>query len=375
MRQVADLRELDTAQWQRLLGDDPNPFVRHAFLLALQQTGCIGGDTGWQPLFPCLFDPDGELAAAAPLYLKTHSYGEYVFDWAWADAYHRHGLHYYPKALIAVPFTPVPGPRLLARDAAARAALVAAIEALGDGAALSSQHLLFPTAAEAGVLAGAGWLKRRGVQFHWTNPGYDRFDRFLGELTQPKRKKIRAERRKVAEAGVTMSVREGADITEADWAFFSRCYRNTYALHHSTPYLNRAFFERLAETLPECLVMVLAHRDRKPIAASLLVRDSQAIYGRYWGAVEHVPCLHFEASYYTPIEWAIANGVRRFEGGAQGEHKMARGLLPVETCSFHRLAHPAFADAVERFLAREADGIDEYIDELNERAPLRGAGQ
>jgi uncharacterized protein len=375
MRTVADLRELDAAAWQRLVGDDPNPFVRHAYLAALQEAGCVGGDTGWEPRFACLFDAAGELAAAAPLYLKTHSYGEYVFDWAWADAYHRHGLPYYPKGLVAIPFTPVPGPRLLARDAAARSALVAGLEALADASGLSSLHLLFPTAPEAEALSQAGWLKRRGVQFHWNNRGYAGFDDFLAALAQPKRKKIRAERRKVAEAGVTMSVREGTAIGEADWAFFSRCYRRTYALHHSTPYLNHAFFRRLAQTMPENLLMVLAHRGGAPIAASLLMRDAQAIYGRYWGALEHVPCLHFEASYYTPIEWAIANGVRRFEGGAQGEHKMARGLLPVETCSFHRLAHPAFADAIERFLAREAGGVDAYIDELDERAPFRSRGK
>jgi uncharacterized protein len=371
MHVAADLREVDAAGWDRLLANDPNPFLRHAFLLALQESGCVGGESGWQPQFPCLFAADGTLAAAAPLYLKTHSYGEYVFDWAWADAYHRHGLEYYPKGLVAVPFTPVPGPRLLARDSAARTALVATLQAIGDGSGLSSMHVLFPTDEEADALSRAGWLKRRGVQFHWTNPGYPDFETFLGALAQPKRKKIRAERRKVAEAGVRLSVLEGAAIGERDWAFFSRCYRNTYALHHSTPYLNRAFFMRLSETMPDNLLMVLAHRGDRPIAASLLLRDAQAIYGRYWGALEHVPCLHFEASYYTPLEWAIANRIGRFEGGAQGEHKMARGFLPVETCSFHRLAHPAFADAIERFLAREAGGIEAYIDELDERAPFR----
>jgi uncharacterized protein len=232
-------------------------------------------------------------------------------------------------------------------------------------------HVLFPDEAEAVALAEAGWLRRRGVQFHWTNPGYRDFDEFLAALAQPKRKKIRAERRKVAEAGVTLRVLEGRGIDAPHWSFFSRCYRNTYGLHHSTPYLNEAFFLRLGETMPENLVMVLAERDGEPIAASLLMRDGQAIYGRYWGAVEHVPCLHFEASYYTPLEWAIANGLRRFEGGAQGEHKMARGFLPVQTVSFHRLSHPSFAEAVERFLERESGGIDDYLDELTERAPIR----
>jgi uncharacterized protein len=373
MRVVDDLREIDASKWDSLVsaGGHTNPFMSHAFLLALQETGCVGPGTGWQPRFACVEDASGALAAAAPLYLKSHSYGEYVFDWAWADAYRRHGLEYYPKGLVAVPFTPVPGARLPARDEAARRALVVALEAAADGAGLSSLHVLFPEAAEAAALAEAGWLRRRGVQFHWTNPGYRDFEAFLAALAQPKRKKIRAERRKVAEAGVTLQVLEGRDIDARHWAFFNLCYRNTYAMHHSTPYLNEAFFNRLGESMPQNLVMVLAEREGLPIASSLLLRDGDAIYGRYWGAVEHVPCLHFEASYYTPLEWAIAKGIRRFEGGAQGEHKMARGFLPVETESFHRLSHPAFAEAVERFLARESGGIDEYLDELTERAPIR----
>jgi uncharacterized protein len=376
MRVTHDLRTLDAVQWDRLLaesGPNATPFMRHAFLLALQETGCVGDGTGWTPRIACLEDAAGTLVGAAPLYLKSHSYGEYVFDWAWADAYHRHGLEYYPKGLVAVPFTPVPGPRLLARDDAIRQALVKGLEVIADGAELSSLHVLFPDEPGARALEGAGWLARRGLQFHWTNPGYADFEAFLAALAQPKRKKIRAERRKVAEAGVATRVLEGRDIGEAQWAFFSQCYRNTYAMHHSTPYLNHAFFTRIGEAMPENLVMVIAERDDQAIAASLLVRDASAIYGRYWGALEHVPCLHFEASYYTPLEWAIAQGISRFEGGAQGEHKMARGFLPVQTSSYHRLAHPAFAEAVSRFLEREAGGIDDYLDELTERAPIRSA--
>jgi hypothetical protein len=331
----------------------------------------VGADTGWQPHFVVLHDRAGAIAAAAPLYLKDHSYGEYVFDWAWADAYHRNGLAYYPKGLVAVPFTPVPGPRLLARDEPARRALAHALADEADARGLSSLHVLFPPEADARALAEAGWMRRRGVQFHWTNPGYADFEGFLATLTQPKRKKIRAERRKVAEAGITLDVLEGPAIDPADWAFFQRCYRQTYALHHSTPYLNRAFFLELGRTMPANLLMVRARVGSRAVAAALLLHDREALYGRYWGAVEHVPCLHFEASYYTPMEWAIARGLRRFEGGAQGEHKMARGFLPVQTCSLHRLAHPAFADAVQRFLERESGGIDAYLDELDERSPLR----
>jgi predicted N-acyltransferase len=214
-------------------------------------------------------------------------------------------------------------------------------------------------------------MRRSGVQFHWNNPGWADFDAFLADLSQPKRKKIRAERRKVADAGVQVRILTGDQIDEAQWAFFSRCYRTTYAQHHSTPYLNRAFFLELGRTMPQSVLMACASQDGRDIAAALLMRDDQALYGRYWGALEHVPCLHFEASYYAPIEWAIAQGIGRFEGGAQGEHKMSRGFLPVQTVSYHQLAHPAFADAVQKFLDRESGGVDAYLDELNERSPLR----
>jgi hypothetical protein len=368
---VEDLHELPAADWDQLAADGP-PFMRHAFLLALQSSGCVGEGTGWQPHFVRIDAPDGTLAAAAPLFLKSHSYGEYVFDWAWADAYRRHGLRYYPKGLVAIPFTPVPGPRLLARDAEARAALVRALLAQCETLQLSSLHVLFPTAAdEAAALEAAGLMRRRGVQFHWTNPGWPNFDGFLEALSQPKRKKIRAERRKVAEAGVVVDLLEGDAITEDDWTFFARCYETTYAQHHSTPYLNRAFFAELGRTMPESLLMTRARAGRRPIAAALLMHDRKALYGRHWGAIEHVPCLHFEASYYSPLEWAIRRGIERFEGGAQGEHKMARGFLPVPTESWHWLAHPAFSDAVARFLERETHGVDAYLDELTDRSPMR----
>jgi predicted N-acyltransferase len=372
---VVDLREIPAAHWDALAETDPagaTPFVRHAFLAALHAAGCVGERAGWIPHALCLRDAAGALAAAAPLYLKTHSYGEYVFDWAWADAYHRHGVPYYPKGLVAVPFTPVPGPRLLARDEPARRALIAALLDTCRQLDLSSLHVLFPRGADADALAAAGLMRRRGVQFHWINPGWRSFDDYLGALAQPKRKKIRAERRKVAEAGVRVEVIEGGRATDADWALFHRCYRTTYAQHGSTPYLNAAFFRELARTMPESLLLAVARAGARPVASALLMRDAHTLYGRYWGALEHVPCLHFETSYYAPIEWAIGHGIRRFEGGAQGEHKMARGFLPSPTESYHWLAHPAFADAVERYLARETGGVDAYLDELAERTPLRG---
>jgi predicted N-acyltransferase len=347
------------------------PFLRHEFLRALELAGCVGTGTGWIARHLLLRDAAGRPAAAVPAYLKLHSYGEYVFDWAWADAWQRHGLRYYPKLLSAVPFTPVPGTRLAARDAPARRAAARALLGLARASGLSSLHVLFPLQAEAALLRDAGLMLRHGVQFHWRNAGYDSFDAFVGELSQPKRKKIRAERRKVAQAGVQLRRLHGRDIGAAHWGFFTRCYEATYASHGATPYLNRDFFERIGAALPEHLVLVLAERDRRPIAASLLVHDEERLYGRYWGALETVPCLHFEACYYQAIEAAIALRLRVVEGGAQGEHKMARGFEPVQTVSAHWLAEPAFAHALERFLQREDTQVDAYLDELREHSPYR----
>ena len=370
---VSSLSEIGKAAWDGLLAlqEEANPFLSYAFLHALHESGSASPETGWQPQYIALYDGD-TLAAALPLYVKGHSYGEYVFDWAWADAYQRHGLDYYPKLLSAVPFTPVAGPRLLAVDADARAALIAVLVATQRATEVSSTHILFPPEAHARQLQDAGFMLRSGVQFHWLNPGYANFDDFLATLEQKKRKNIRAERRKVREAGVTMRRVRGADITDADWKLFNRCYRHTYAAHHSTPYLNLDFFRRLGSTMPENILLVIAEREGQPIAASLVIHSADTLYGRYWGELEHVPCLHFEAAYYQPLEFCIEQGIKTFEGGAQGEHKMARGFLPTRTFSAHWLAHPSFADAIERFLEREAGGIDDYMNELNERNPFKG---
>lgn len=369
---VSSLSEIGQTAWDALVAaqDSPNPFLSFAFLHALHESGSAAAGRGWQPQFIALWDGD-TLAAALPLYVKDHSYGEYVFDWAWADAYQRHGFDYYPKLLSAIPFTPVTGPRLLARDATARAALIGVLRATQEASGVSSTHILFPPEDEARQLAGAGYMLRSGVQFHWLNAGYRNFDEFLATLEQKKRKNIRAERRKVREAGVTLRRVRGVDALDADWRFFNRCYRNTYAAHYSTPYLNLDFWQRIGSTMPQNLMLVIAEKDGERIASSLVVHDEQTLYGRYWGEVEHVPCLHFEAAYYQPLEFCIEQGIKVFEGGAQGEHKMARGFLPTRTWSAHWLAHPAFADAIQNFLAREAGGIDEYIDELNERNPFR----
>ena len=360
--------------WNELLAldADPSPFMRLDYLGAMHESGCATKGAGWLPRYITLWR-NGVLQAACPLFHKRHSYGEYVFDWAWANAYEQHGLRYYPKALVAIPFTPVPGARLLARDQEARRALVDALLSHAQEGGLSSLHLLFAREQDLQACASAGLMLRHTVQFHWHNTGYRDFDHFLSGLQQDKRKKIRQERRKVAEAGVRFRHARGAEISDADWDFFYRCYERTYLEHGNAPYLNRDFFARMARDMPENWLLFIAERGGMPVASSLIGVDTQrgVAYGRYWGALERVDCLHFEACYYRPLEWCIAQGFHRFEGGAQGEHKMARALMPVRTTSAHWLAHPAFADAVERFLEREADGVDGYLDQLAERSPLR----
>jgi predicted N-acyltransferase len=375
MRLVDDLATVASGDWNSLAAASGSgqvqPFLRHEFLHAMEASGCVGAGTGWLPRHLLLEDARGRLRAAVPLYLKSHSYGEYVFDWAWADAYQRHGRRYYPKLLSAVPFTPVTGPRLLAADDRAREAAARALMRLAAESGLSSLHVLFPTESEAALLEARGAMQRRGVQFHWRNEGWADFEAFLAALSQPKRKKIRAERRKVASAGLAIERLAGEAIAPADWAFFARCYENTYVEHGSTPYLNLAFFERIGALLPGNLVLVVARDGARPIACSLLVVDDERVYGRYWGALEQVPCLHFELCYYQAIELAIERRLAVIEGGAQGEHKMARGFEPVETRSAHWLAEPAFADAVERFLEREGGMVGAWLDELDERSPFR----
>ncbi|HJV50071.1 MAG TPA: GNAT family N-acetyltransferase [Noviherbaspirillum sp.] len=371
-RIISTLSDIGPSAWDALVAAqaDSSPFLSYAFLSALHETGCAAPDTGWQPQYLTLWR-DNELRAAMPLYVKFHSYGEYVFDWAWADAYRRNGLEYYPKLLSAIPFTPVAGSRLLAHDADAQRKLIAALCTLQENSALSSTHVLLPPEAQAQALQAAGFMLRSGVQFHWINQGYRSFDDFLAALDRKKRKNIRAERRKVQDAGIRFRHVQGSEANEADWRFFKRCYDNTYAAHYSTPYLNLEFFLRIGATMPQHILLVIAERGDKPIAASLVFHDERTLYGRYWGALQDVPCLHFETAYYQPLEFCITHGIKRFEGGAQGEHKMARGFLPEKTWSAHWLAHPAFADAIERYLQQEAGGIDAYIDELRERAPFK----
>jgi uncharacterized protein len=308
---------------------------------------------------------------AAPLYVKSHSYGEYVFDWGWAEAYERHGIAYYPKLLCAVPFTPAAGTRLLAADESIRKELATLMLELARESKVSSLHVLFPAESDAAALRACGMLERSGVQFHWRNAGYKGFDDFLAALSHDKRKKIRQERRRVSEAGVTFSRLTGREATSKDWDFFTTCYRRTYRDHGSTPYLNRAFFGMIAERMPDNVLLLIARQEGRPIAAALDLMGGGVLYGRYWGSTEYVPGLHFEACYYQGVDFCIERGIARFEGGAQGEHKHARGFLPEATSSFHWLAHPAFERAIDDYLSREAQGIASYVDELNERTPFR----
>lgn len=362
--------EVAAHAWNALLAPGAGPFVRHEYLAALHESASAVPRTGWTPSFVTLWHA-GELHAACPLYLKDHSYGEYVFDWAWANAYEQRGLQYYPKALAAVPFTPVPGPRLLARDARARKALLDAVLAKVRAQGLSSLHMLFLEQEDAAACDQAGLMLRHNVQFHWANAGYADFEAFLASLSQDKRKKIRQERRKVAQAGVHFRWARGADISADDWDFFYRCYERTYLEHGNPPYLRRDFFRRMAQQMPQHWLLFIAEQDGHPIASSLIGLDGEVAYGRYWGALRRVDCLHFEACYYQPLQWCIAHGMQRFEGGAQGEHKMARALMPTMTTSAHWLAHPAFADAVERFLEREGASVQNYLEHLEQRSPFR----
>jgi uncharacterized protein len=390
--------EIDAQQWNALLAqsDAPTPFMRHEYLAALHASGSAVAETGWLPQFIALYAADEqELLAACPLYVKDHSYGEYVFDWAWARAYQENGLPYYPKAVVAVPFTPVPGSRFLSKNGFYPAYLLREALSLCEQHHLSSLHALFASEADQAAASTAKLMQRETVQFHWSNQGYTSFDEFLASLSQDKRKKIRAERRKVTEAGVTWRSSHGKQISAEDWAFFYTCYERTYLEHGNAPYLTPEFFQAMQREMPQSWLLFIAERAGSAIASSLIAvyepeetinsiaiqADSMPVtpskslkkvaYGRYWGAVQRVDSLHFEACYYQPLQWCIAHGFDRFEGGAQGEHKMARGLLPVVTRSAHWLAHPQFASAVDRFLERERAGIGEYVDHLAQRNPFR----
>jgi uncharacterized protein len=365
------------------LGKDATPFLRHEFLSALEDCACVGGNTGWQIAHLAIYDSgDKNPIGLMPLYLKSHSYGEYVFDWSWAEAYQQHGLAYYPKALCAVPFTPVRGARLLVGESddadPIRIQLIEQLKQLLVQNEISSAHVLFADQDTQGILLKQGFMARDAVQFHWKNHAYQSMDDFLSQLNMKRRKNIRQERSQVQKAGISFRHIDGPEAAEEDWAFFYRCYANTYYEHRSSPYLSESFFQMLAQSMPENLHLIVAHRNEQAIAVSLLFIDrsgsAKTAYGRYWGALEHVPCLHFETAYYQAIEYCISQGIDVFEGGAQGQHKMARGFMPVKMQSAHWIKDPDFSKAVERFLARESSGIENYIDELAEHSPLKASG-
>lgn len=374
VRVLRRIDEVPAAEWDACAGT-ACPFVRHAFLRALEDSESVGAEAGWQPQHLVVPDSDGTLLGAVPLYLKSHSYGEYVFDWGWAEAYERAGGRYYPKLQASVPFTPVTGPRLMVRagadEPAIRAALTAGLLELARRYGVSSLHVTFPTREEWDHLGAAGFLLRKGLQYHWENRGYRSFDDFLAALSSRKRKAIRKERRRVAESGLTLRTLTGGEIAPRHWDAFYRFYIATSDRKWGRPYLNRAFFRRLGETMSEAVVLVLAEDRGRPVAGALNLRGGDTLYGRNWGALGDFRFLHFEACYYRAIDFAIAEGLARVEAGAQGEHKIQRGYLPVETYSAHWIADPGFREAVEHFLRRERSQVDYEIDALGDYAPFR----
>lgn len=370
--------EVSAEAWNACAGED-DPTVRYEFLHALEETGCATPQTGWQSQHLIAESADGSLLAAVPLYLKGHSYGEYVFDWAWADAYERAGGRYYPKLQCAVPFTPVTGRRLLLRPDAGAAqplteTLIAALVEVARRHRVSSLHVTFPTEAEWRRLGAAGFLQRVGLQYHFDNPGYGSFDDFLGTLASRKRKAIRKERARVAGSGLTIRALTGDEIEPRHWDAFYQFYMATADRKWGSPYLTRAFFHRIGETMGDRIVLIVAEDDGRPVAGALNLLGADTLYGRNWGCRGDYRFLHFEACYYQAIDYAIAHGLGRVEAGAQGEHKIQRGYLPAETYSAHWIPDDSFREAVERFLVQERRHIRAEIAGLREFSPFRREG-
>lgn len=366
------LRDLAADDWDALL-PEPQPFLRHAFLSALEDSGCIGGRTGWQAAHQVLLDDQKRPLAALPAYVKSHSYGEYVFDHGWADACRRAGIAYYPKLLGAIPFSPVSGPRLLGEPLAAAQLL----DELGDSLqrqGLSSLHINFTdTAADALLRGRQGWLERLGCQYHWRNRGYRDFQDFLDGLSSRKRKQMRKEREQVAGQGIEFDWREGQLLSESEWDFVYQCYANTYRVRGQVPYLTRAFFSLLGERMPEAIRVVLARQGGRPVAMAFSLVGGDSLYGRYWGCLAEFDRLHFETCFYQGMDYAIGQGLQRFDAGAQGEHKLIRGFEPVLTRSWHYLCHPGLRAAVADFLGRERLGVLAYAEQARGQLPYRQA--
>jgi len=380
VRVATSIAEVDAAAWDACANPDAscfNPFVSHAFLKALEDAGTVGRRPGWLPQHLLLDGPDGALAGAMPCYLKSHSRGEYIFDWAWADAYERAGGSYYPKLQCAIPFTPVPGRRLLVpagpdREIRERTLAVAAIT-LAQRLGVSSLHITFATEGEWQRLPELGFLQRTDQQFHWHNAGYGSFDDFLASLASRKRKAIRKERAQAVAPGIDIEHLTGRDIREEHWDAFFAFYMDTGSRKWGTPYLNRRFFSLLGDAMADRCLLVMAKRNRRYIAGALNLIGGDCLYGRYWGAIEHHPFLHFELCYYQAIEFAIARGLQRVEAGAQGEHKLARGYMPVPTYSLHWIADRNFRRAVARYLEEERREVAEHREILASYGPYRKA--
>lgn len=378
IRFINSIHQIDAAHWNQLCTPD-YPFVRHEFLAALEDSGCTSTATGWQARHLLMFVAE-QLIAAMPGYIKTHSYGEYVFDWAWADAYRRYGFDYYPKWINAIPFTPCVGPRLLCKaDIPTTQIIEAVVQALTEECSrnnFSSWHCLFPNTALSAQLHERQIQQRLGCQFHWFNRNYHHFDDFLAQMNSRKRKNILKERRQVSEQGFRFLHKTGAQLTAVDWEIFYRLYRNTYLKRSGHQgYLSAQFFQILGTTMSENLLMICAENSGAPetgtIAAALFLRDDTTLYGRYWGCVEEYQFLHFETCYYQGIDYAIANKVQRFDGGAQGEHKIARGFEPVLTYSNHWISSSDFRPAIEQFIAQETDSIRAYANEARASLPFK----
>lgn len=372
---IGSLEEVLPEQWNALAGD-VNPFVRHEFLVALERHGCVGDQFGWWPQHVTAFDGD-KLVGAMPMYLKNNSYGEFVFDWGWADAYERAGLDYYPKLVVAVPYTPVTGPRLMVANETVddvRELLVGGALSLAEKLEVSSLHLLFTTESDTAFLEQHQLMRRVGCQFHWHNQSYSDFDDFLSTFSSQKRKKVKRERRHVKDAGVKIELLHGHEITDNQWKIFHHFYCSTFYRRSGYPTLSLEFFKELGKTMPDNVVLILASYQGNYVAGAFNMRGTDTLHGRHWGCSETFHSLHFELCYYRAIDYCIDNGLARFEAGAQGEHKLSRGFVPTPTFSAHWLSHPDFKYAIEDFLQREKGGMEHYMDVMNEHLPYKKAG-
>jgi len=369
---IASISDIQATDWDALNSDN-NPFTSYAFLSALEETGCVGGTTGWLPRY-LILKIDGKILAALPMFAKMHSWGEYVFDWAWAEAWQRNGLLYYPKLIVAIPFSPVTGKRMLmANEADVAEQLITAASQYAESSDYSSLHWLFPTTEECARLEQSGLQTRHNVQFQWRNQSYGNFADFLATMTSRKRKKIARERRRVREQGLEFEVITGDALTTAYMDQMYEFYLCTIHIHGSQAYLNRAFFHLLRERLADNIVLILASRHNETIAGALNICSNDTLYGRYWGCNEEYDSLHFETCYYQAIDYCIKAGLSRFEGGAQGEHKLSRGFLPQITCSAHWMSENLLSDSITEFLDREKVHVAHYRDLLNEHSPYKNS--